>query len=191
MTDHPADALSEVVAACRSAEVDYAVIGAVARNAWAAPRATTDLDLAVAVTIQSYAKLVSALSGCGFHPDRSVTAEGDDPLPDVVLLRRATGTVRRLDLLIAKSEFEEEAIRQARTLDLGVSCRVVRPEHLIVYKLIASRPRDLADAQEVARTQELGGNPVDFALVRRWASEWKVEHRLDDLLRSLAADEET
>jgi hypothetical protein len=188
VTAQPFDALSEVVAACRTANVEYAVIGAVARNAWATPRATTDLDLAIAVTIASYARLISALSGCGFEPDRAVTAEEGDPLPDVALLRRATGTVRRLDLLIAKSEFEQEAVREAPTLDLGVSCRVVRPEHLIVYKLIAGRPRDLDDAEEVARTRTLAGNPVDFAVVRRWAIEWKVEARLYEMLRSLGEE---
>jgi hypothetical protein len=65
--------------------------------------------------------------------------------------------------------------------DIGAHCSVVRPEHLIVYKLIAGRPRDVADAEDVARTCALGGAPLDWSLIERWAAEWGVEDRLERL----------
>jgi len=49
--DSATEALRATVAACETVQANYAVIGGVARNAWAPPRATTDLDLAVFVTI--------------------------------------------------------------------------------------------------------------------------------------------
>jgi hypothetical protein len=52
-----------------------------------------------------------------------------------------------------------------------------------VYKLIANRPRDIADAQEVVRTRDLAGQPFDLELVRRWAVDWGVDVALDDVLR--------
>lgn len=184
MTDREAlDLLEAVVAACERLELPYAVIGAVARNAWAPPRATSDLDLSVAVDTDRYEGLIAALEGLGLAVSQTVSAEEGSPVPDVVMCTRPTGTVRRLDLLIAKTPFEHDALANAVEHDLGVRCRVVRPEHLIVFKLIAGRPRDLADVDEVLRTRELAGAPVDVAVVRRWAREWGVEARLDSALR--------
>jgi hypothetical protein len=51
-----------------------------------------------------------------------------------------------------------------------------------VYKLIAHRPRDIADAEAVIRTRALAGEPVDMSLVRRWAADRGVEEVLDHLL---------
>ncbi|MFN2378375.1 MAG: hypothetical protein ABR538_17735 [Candidatus Binatia bacterium] len=185
MIETATDALTATVSACDAVNAPYAVIGGVARNAWAPPRATTDLDLAIFVTPQVYDSLIRELASLGFQPQSSASAEADDALPDVVLLRRPTGIVRRLDLLVAKTPFEREAIEQAIVVDIGIPCRVVRPEHLIVYKLIAGRPRDLGDAEDVARTRQAAGAPVDFSVVRRWAREWTVEDRLDRLVSAL------
>lgn len=185
MIETATDALTATVRACDAVKAAYAVIGGVARNAWAPPRATTDLDLAIFVTPDVYDSLIGELASVGFQPQSSASAETNDALPDVVLLRRPTGIVRRLDLLVAKTPFEKEAIEQAVVVDVGVPCRVVRPEHLIVYKLIAGRPRDLGDAEDVSRTRQAAGEPVDFTVVRKWANEWAVEDRLDRLVAAL------
>jgi hypothetical protein len=182
MTDDPLELLRLVVEACASARVDYAVIGAVARNAWAPPRATADIDLAVAVVPATYRALIDALAHRGITLRRAMGGEAGALVPDLALLEGPPGPVRRVDLLIAKTAFEREAIERSVETDIGVACRVVRPEHLIVYKLIAARPRDLDDAAEVVRTRALAHQPVDEALVRRWAAEWGVEDRLEQLL---------
>jgi hypothetical protein len=176
-------ALRAVVEAAAEAGTPYAVIGAVARNAWAPPRATTDLDCAVSVDAPGYGTLLAALGRRGFSVRRTVVADPSDPIPDVVLLDNPGMLVRRTDLLIAKTPFERDAVAQAVACDIGVSCRVVRPEHLVVYKLIAHRPRDLADAEEVIRTRALAREPIDVDVVRRWAAEWGVGDAFDDLLR--------
>jgi hypothetical protein len=173
-----------LVEAVQEVGAGYAVVGAVARNAWAPPRATADLDCAVSVNPRSYPVLVDALARRGFTIRKTVTADPSDQVPDVVLLDNPAMLVRRLDLLIAKTPFEFDAIAQAVPRDIGVACRIVLPEHLVVYKLIAHRPRDLADAEEVVRTRALAGEPLDLELARRWAIEWGVEGALDALLRS-------
>lgn len=187
MIAEPIALLRRVVEACTSAKVPYAVIGAVARNAWAPPRATTDIDLAVAVSEAAYRPLLDALRARGLLLKRAMTSEASAAVPDLVLLEGPPGPVRRVDLLIAKTAFEREAIEQSVDIDLGGSCRVVRPEHLIVYKLIAGRPRDVDDALEIARTRVLARQPVDAEIIRRWAIEWGVEERLDQLLAALAS----
>lgn len=181
MTDDPLDALRRVIGACAEVGVAYAVIGAVARNAWAPPRATTDIDFAVSVEPEAYGPLVGALERRGLTVKRRISTDPDAAVPDILLLEAAAGVVRRVDLLIAKTPFEREAVAQAVPKDIGAHCSVVRPEHLIVYKLIAGRPRDVTDAEDVARTCELGGGALDWDLIKRWAVEWGVEDRLQRL----------
>lgn len=182
MNDDPLDLLRRVVRACEEASVQYAIIGAVARNAWAPPRATTDIDLAVAVDPTSYAALTAALAACDITIRRTLSSEPTADVPDLVLLEGPPGLLRRLDFLIARTAFERDAIAQSVEVDLGVRCRVVRPEHLIVYKLIAGRPRDFDDAAEVMRTRALAGAPVDEEIIRRWSEEWGIADRVDQLL---------
>lgn len=182
MSDDPLDLLRRVVESCVAVGVRYAVIGAVARNAWAPPRATTDIDVAVLVTAETYQPLLVELARRDVSLQRTVTSDAAAVVPDIALLEGPPGVVRRADLLIAKTDFETEAIDRAVTHDIGVQCRVVRPEHLIVYKLIAGRPRDFSDAGEVLRTRVLAGDPVDIDTVHRWADEWGVTDRLRQLL---------
>ena len=186
MTLDPLGALRAAIEAATEVGVSYAVIGAVARNAWAPPRATTDFDLALMADSKGYAKLLSALAARGFSVKQTIAAEPGDGIPDVVLLDNPTALVHRTDLLIAKTPFEREAVREAVVRDIGVACRIVRPEHLVVYKLIAHRPRDLADAEDVIRTRQLAGEPVDLDVVRRWSVEWGVDGQLDALLARMA-----
>ncbi|MGH7855967.1 MAG: hypothetical protein ACREQY_01465 [Candidatus Binatia bacterium] len=183
--EEPLALLREVAEACRLARVEYAFIGAVARNAWAPPRATTDLDVALSAGRAAYESLLAEFRTRGFAVLRTVVADASDDLPDLVLLKAPRGPVRRVDLMIAKTPFEREAVSSAVPVDLGTDCRVVRPEHLIVYKLIAGRPHDIGDVEEVLRTRRLAGEEPDLDLVRRWAAEWDVEQRLDEILGRL------
>lgn len=182
MTEGPIGLVTRITAACAEAGVDYAIVGAMARNAWAPPRATADLDVAVAVGAEQYERLMAALTARGFVLRRVSAADPDGEVPDLVLLEAPPGPVRRVDILVAKTSFELEAIQESVEVDLGAPCRVVRPAHLVVYKLIAGRPRDLDDCVEVIRTRALTSTPVDLGLVRRWAAEWRVEKRLEDVL---------
>jgi predicted nucleotidyltransferase len=188
MSIAPIGLLEIVVEVCVAAGVDYAVIGAIARNAWAPPRATADVDIAVAVSPEQYRGLVTALERRGFTVKRVSAADSGDLVPDLVLLEAPPGPVRRVDLLVAKTAFEMEAIQNSIEIEIGFPCNVASPEHLVVYKLIAGRRRDLDDIIEVIKTRILAGRPVDLTLVRKWATEWKVEDRLDAALRQIPRD---
>jgi len=61
---------------------------------------------------------------------------------------------------------------------------IATPDDLLVYKLVAGRPQDLADIDRMLR---LGVAPEDEAYVRRWADEWQVVDRLDAALTAAAA----
>lgn len=161
----------------------YALIGGCARNAYAPPRATRDVDFAVAVDSAQLAALVSSFLASGFKPATSVTAEVGDSVPDLILFRNGQG--ERIDVLIAKTAFETQALSRAtrRPVPGYETIPIVTVEDLLVYKLLAGRPRDMADAEEVARSQQRAGVVIDWDYVTGHCVDWGVEARLQTVKR--------
>jgi hypothetical protein len=60
----------------------------------------------------------------------------------------------------------------------GQQVSLVTAEDLILFKLIASRPRDLIDVQDIFFTQ----GDLDEAYMRRWAKELGVAEKLEEVL---------
>jgi len=181
--------LEQLLDAMDDARVSYALIGAAARNAWAPPRATTDLDLAAVVDAEGYDRVVGELERLGYAPVRSHRAQASDRVPAVTVFRNelTDRAYRQVDVLAAATDFEREAVLQAVERPLGRrSARVVRREHLIVYKLIAWRDRDRQDVHDVIATARAAGAPLDLELVRRWAREWEVEERWAEALATIS-----
>ena len=69
-------------------------------------------------------------------------------------------------------------LRRAAVEIAGVTIPVATPEDLIVYKLIADRPRDRDDVLAILRTQARAGRALDWAYVERWTRFWNVSDRL-------------
>jgi len=153
-------------------------------GALATPRATKDVDFVVDVGEQTYGALVRALSARGFVRATQVR-EPDDIVPDFEAFRDRAG--RRIDLLFAKTAFEQSALERAETHAVyrDVTLPVVTPEDLIVYKLVAARTQDWADVEIVARTQRLAGRTLDWAYVRHWCHEWEIDARFAELTSRL------
>jgi hypothetical protein len=71
--------------------------------------------------------------------------------PEGELLRLRHAELGIADLLIAATEYQQEAIRRApeEPLGNGESARVLTPEDVIVHKLIAGRTQDHADVEAI------------------------------------------
>lgn len=157
-----------------------AIVGAVARNAWAPPRATTDLDLAVSATGEVLEAIRDALTSAGFRPVRRQQADAEDPFPDLLVFRSQESSPKQVDLLVAKTAFEAEVLRRAVRIEVcDVEIPVATPEDVVVYKLIADRHRDREDILAVLRTQARAGRRVDWHYIGRWAKYWHVDDRLE------------
>ena len=50
-----------------------------------------------------------------------------------------------------------------------IALRTCSAEHLVVYKLVAARPRDLIDMDGIVRRQ---GTRLDVELIRRWGRQF-------------------
>ena len=96
--------------------------------------------------------------------------------------RRATpdGSVLRLrhtrfgaaDLILAETEYQRVALERARVEvdSSGAVVRYLAPEDVIIHKLIAARPRDLDDVENI-----LDAVPeLDEAYLVGWAEAWGV-----------------
>lgn len=182
MSGDPAELLAALGEALAEHPGAYALIGANARNAWAPPRATTDLDLAIAADATVLGIVQGTFEAHGYEAVRTHRADPDDTLADLVVLRSAKGSPRQIDLLVAKTAFEAEVLERSVPVEMGgVRVAVATPEDLIVYKLIAHRPRDREDIDAIRRTQARSGRPLDRAYIERWARFWGVADRLASL----------
>ena len=104
----------------------------------------------------------------------------------VMLLRHEPSGVD-LDVSLAWLPFELEAIGRSEVIDYaGVTIRIPRPDDLVIYKLVAARPRDLDD---VERLLLVHGASLDVrrivATVREFAEALEDPGRLDALDRLL------
>lgn len=138
-----------LVQALDAANIEYAVVGALAVAIHGAPRATTDIDLLI--TRSSLERAVALAKTCGF----SVAA-----LPmtfrDGTELQRVTKLdgpdTLTLDLILVNESLEPAwSSRQHLETDFG-GVTVISREALIMMKVAAGRPRDLGD---VASLEEM------------------------------------
>jgi len=170
--------LRELADALDAEGIQWMLIGGLAVGAWTTPRGTKDVDLALAVPDAD--KLATALERARLEVDPSQLAGLEEG--GVLRVQRSVPGQPSLivDLLCAGTDFEREALTLRRSSELfGVPTWIGSPDDLLLFKLIAGRPRDMADADRLIR---LGITPEDTDRVRAWAREWEVEDRLDRAL---------
>jgi uncharacterized Zn finger protein len=109
---------------------------------------------------------VPALEKAGWST-RSSTDPGESPH-----LIRAQRGQDRVDLLIALSPYQQEALKRARN-------HVLTVEDVLVHKIIAWRGRDRDDIESILAV----GHQIDWAYVERWVEYFGFESRLAELNR--------
>jgi len=145
-----AKALAEILTRLEKAKTRgllraYALIGGFAVSAWGIPRATRDLDFAVALGAAAPAAVAEVLEGT-FQPGGV-----DDPLRGVfqVLIPTAAPPVP-VQLLVLPAPWSAVLFEQVEHLSvLGCSVPVVSWQSLLLLKLYAGGPSDLLDAREI------------------------------------------
>jgi hypothetical protein len=149
------------------------VIGGAAVGTWGEPRLTRDVDLKVLLQRDEADRLLTLLASdyASLLPDPGAALR----MQAMLFVEDAAGV--RLDLLLADTPYDVEAIRRGRDVEVapGVTIRLCTPEDLIIYKLISTRPRDHEDAASVVRRQ---GDALDDPYVLDWLRQF--ESALDD-----------
>ena len=139
--------LERVVGVFEQAGIAHALIGALAVAAWGAPRATEDIDLLADAAPST--RLDAALGEAGFAPEWR-RGDPDDPVPLLLRLGGPAGGPD-VDVLCVTRAWEREVLGRAVRVRIpgGPEVPVVTAEDLIVLKLLAGGPGDLADVAEL------------------------------------------
>jgi hypothetical protein len=174
--------LAEVIALLDANAAPYALIGGLAVGVHAQARATKDIDLAVNAGTDAARRVVAAMEARGF-----VARVHGVPGPGAVVRFSRTGDdglVRWVDLLFAGTPFEVDAVGRATVETvLGHPIAVVSPEDLLVYKLLAGRPQDVADVVAILREY---GPRLDRGHLDRACAAWDLGPELLRLERLAA-----
>ena len=172
--------LFTIIGVLTEERIAHAFIGALPVLAWGRVRATTDIDLVVIVADDDWPRLRTALARHGIVQRRQVgPADRTDALPDIAVLYSAGDLPVRLDLYIAKTDFERAVVETARRASvLGETICLARPEASIIYKLLAQRPRDIDDVDSIFEARRVAGERLDWEFLEQWAEAWGIRDRL-------------
>lgn len=151
------ETIAPVIRAISDASIPYAVIGGYAVAAWGRVRATRDIDLLC--LSGDVARLREALLGAGLEFDHR-QGDTDDPIRHVIRVRLPTNEgIDELDILADIQGAPVGILSRAQLLSIdGMDVRVAGPEDMILLKLLAGSPLDLADAQSILNTR---GSAID------------------------------
>lgn len=170
------DALKAASKLLASQGIAHALLGGMAANLYRhEARATQDVDFGISATPVQTLALVDAFSKAGWTPElRAHKAE---------TLRLAHDDLPRIDLLIAGTPFEENAIARAAPLTIDDhELAIVTPEDLIVYKLIAGRARDYEAVAAILNASA----PIDSGYVTGWLEQFGLSDRWEKALGEAA-----
>jgi predicted nucleotidyltransferase len=176
--------------------VDRSYGGAIARNFFAEPRLTRDVDLLVLVSQAEIPSLVQELADAGASA-LAIDEEKGVELPQPLDLRRVLADLRgrthmtrllcfgvRVEIFVPWHPFDHEVLRRSREQEFdGRRIRIHSPEDLIVYKKVFNRGKDIEDIKAILAAQAGG---LDLDRIRAGASRLLDEaatKELEELIR--------
>jgi hypothetical protein len=162
--------LLDVIDTLRSANVRYAVVGAMAAAVHGVVRASMDADAILAVPPRELGELESRLRSSGLQTELR-HGDPDDPIAAVLGVSDSFGN--RVDLVVGVRGFDPAAFGRAIQVPFqGEKLCVVGREDFIAMKLFAHGPQHLADAEfALAAARE----SIDVSLLERLAERYGAE----------------
>jgi predicted nucleotidyltransferase len=162
--------------------IAYAVMGGIAVRAFAIPRATYDIDLTITLNRERLPQVFESLRDIDFAIPEVYESGWVDMIagmPLIKLKRYFESETLDVDIFLAESEFQKEVMKRRFEVDAqGLRIWAVSPEDLILFKLVAGRPRDLVDVADVLFMQ----GTLDEAYMRRWAIVLGIQPQLEEAL---------
>jgi hypothetical protein len=146
--------LFELVDLCHQLAIPYAVMGGIAVRIHGIPRPTYDVDIAVTAMPDQLEQLFDTAERVGYTIPEAYRGGWLDRVADMPLAKLRTyveeGKGIDVDLFITESSFQESLMARRVTCDFrDRHIDVVSPEDLVLLKLLANRPRDLGDIQDI------------------------------------------
>jgi predicted nucleotidyltransferase len=175
-------ALKDLVELFEGFGAQYVVMGGIAVRVYGIPRPTHDVDFTAAIDRDRLSEFYQAVRDAGYtvpeqYESGWVDEVGGMPLVKVRLYLDNRGI--DIDIFLAESDFQKQLLARRRRESLdGLSINMVSPEDLILLKLLASRPRDIADIGDVLFTQ----GQLDEPYMLHWAEQLGTKEALERLL---------
>ena len=171
-----ARAIPEMAAALSLHGFRHALIGGVAVGVWVEPRATKDIDFVVGAKLGDVEAVLHAARNAGF----SVDAEEVERLKHSYMTRvwasDAEGEPFMIDLLLDEHPFYGSLLARGRQqLVDGKTVSIASVEDLVLMKVLAARPRDIADVSHLIETH---GPTLDREYLQRWAEKLDITDEL-------------
>lgn len=139
--------LFEIITLLEKHDLPYMVIGGYAVLYHGEARFTEDIDIVLGVDSKSLDQVLRAVENQFRARAKDVNkfVEQTNVLPLISLKNDV-----KVDLIFSFINYERNAIQKALSVDIeGKNVQIVRAEDLIIYKLLAGRPKDLEDAKKV------------------------------------------
>jgi hypothetical protein len=144
------DVAQQLVAALDADRQDYALGGAIALGYWGEPRGTVDVDVTLFLPPDKPSECIMRLYGIGCELDAAAALHS---LQEYGFCRVTYRGVR-VDVFLPIIPFYEVARQRRRKVQLGEqSIWIWDAESLTVFKLMFFRRKDVADVEQVLRTQ--------------------------------------
>ncbi len=173
-------ALSSIVRVFNAHGIPYAVMGGLAVRVYAIPRFTNDVDLTIAIQREELPELIDSLQSIDcevsqVYRDGWLDSVGGMPLFKADFYNESRSI--EIDLFVSETPFQHSLIDRRRAIKTpDGEIWFVSPEDLILLKLIASRPRDLVDVQDILFT--LG--ELDRGYLDHWGLKLSVAQELSE-----------
>ena len=155
---NPAEVGQRLGEALETAEISYALGGALAYGVWAVPRATKDVDINVFLAPEQVDHALDVLAANGVAFDRTRAAQ--QALADGMFMGWVGSW--RIYVFTPSIPFSWEAAKTRVKLEAGW---FLSAEALSFFKMMFFRPKDLIDLGELIRVQ---GKKLDAPYVRKW-----------------------
>ena len=162
--------LIEILEGC---QIPYMVMGGFAVCHWAVERATFDVDFTLSLEEKDREKLFNSLDARGYSVPEQYRQGFTDQVKEFREFKVQWFTAGRswdADFFLATVPYQREALsRRVRVHLFGLDVWIISAEDLILHKLYAGRPKDIADVVDVLTLAK-----TDLTYLRRWADEMRV-----------------
>jgi hypothetical protein len=179
----PEDAVFRLVDVVERVGVPYAMMGGLALNAWGIPRATYDLDAALAVESGNIVRILTALRGDDVEVEPQFLGGYLDELAGMQkadLRLHSAESWFTVDVFFSTTPFLRSAVKcRVELIVSNRSIRIITAADLILFRLIAGRRKDWVDVDNIVAVE---GVP-ESEYLHDWAGRLGVKERLDRVLR--------
>jgi hypothetical protein len=177
--------LEKLALALDTRQIPYMIIGGQAVLLYGEPRLTKDIDLTLGRSADGVGEILELAGQLSWnvlveHPVEFVR-------DTLVLPCQDPSSGIRLDFIFSFSDYEQQALKRTRQVPIGrAQVRFASPEDVVIHKMIAARPRDLDDVENLLTKNR----DLDVDYIRKWLGQFEqtlsqsLLMRFDDLWQS-------